>query len=139
MSKPGLTKQQRRRLGRYIRQIADQLNLRDWAFTVMHEPLHSTDRALAACTITFGRHHAELEFGAHFAECSPEVQREVVVHELLHCWIPASRPGGLWGLEELVGRPAALVACEAYREQQELATDGIANAIAQMFPLPPKL
>lgn len=139
MSKPGLTKRQRRLLGPYVREVADGLNLRDWRFEILHEPIHSTDEATARLTSTFGRHTATLEFCADFPRMPRDVQREIVVHELLHCWLPAVRAGGWWGIDHLVGEPAMTVFRSAYEEHVELAVDGIANAIAPLFPLPPDL
>jgi len=135
VSKPGLSKKQRKRVGRYVRDVADGLNLRDWTFEIMHEPISSDQPTAAAITTTFGRHFAQIEFSAQFPHLPPHTQREVIVHEVIHCWLPSARPL-YWGLEELLGEPTLTVFKAAYRQEVELVVDGLANAIAPSFPLP---
>lgn len=137
MSKPGLRKWQRALLGPYLRELADMLNLRDWTINLVHEPIHSQDRAMGMCQAVYGRHWADVSFGAYFLEQSPETQREIIVHELLHCHLPARRDW--YGLRELIGHLGAHVFDEAMNREMEEAVDAIANAWAKMLPLPPDL
>lgn len=137
--KPGLTKKQRAKLGSYMREIADRLNLRDWTINLLHEPIHSSEYATAQCESVYGRRWADISFCGHFAQLKPELQREVIVHELLHCHIPARRDGSWHGLQQLLGMPAYTVFSDAMNQELEHVVDAIANAIAPMLPLPPKL
>ncbi len=138
MSKPGLTSKQRAKLGPYVRDIADLMNLRDWTFQVMHEPIHSSAPHAATITTLYGRHFAHINFAADFATYDPEEQREIVVHELLHCSFSSANalPPRIG---DILGLAAAEVLAVFLHEKVELGVDRIANAWAKTMPLPPKL
>ncbi len=130
-----LTKRERRHLSGYLRDLADELNLRDWVIVLLHDPVPMSDPALASARITYGRHSVSIDFDVGVVRGDPQLLREICIHELLHVHIPARVP--LYGVDELIGRPAALVYAETLNERYERATDAIANAIAPKFPLPP--
>lgn len=139
MAKPGLTKRQRKLLGPYLRELADGLNLRDWTINIVHEPIPGDAPAAASCAGVHGRHWADIRFGAWFADFDPEVQREICIHELLHCHVKAWSGNDDHELSALIGRPAYTIYAAAKATEFEHAVDAIANAIARHFPLPPLL
>lgn len=128
-----LSKKQRRRVGRYCREVANQLNLRDWTLEVMHDPCD--DDSLASVNLTSNRRIAQISFCSRFADLSPEQQRETVVHELLHCHINDTTDY-VHELKTLIGEPAWKLWRAAHVETIELATDAIAGAVAPFMALP---
>lgn len=132
----GLTKKQRKRLGKYILEVARWLELRDWTWDVMHDPL--TERhALAKVTPVYGRKRATLEFCPEFADLDPVTQRHVIVHELVHCHIDPACSIMRHGLTKTAIRQRTYdVLWESYTQQVEFATDGLATAMARHLPLP---
>lgn len=134
---PGLTAPQQRKLATYVRQIADALKLRDWQIIVANEPIPSTSGTLASCSTAYGRRCATISFHVTFAALSPEIIRETVVHELLHCYLNSHT--SLYGVRDLIGESAWTVLAAAVHRETEYATDAIASAIAGFFPLPPTL
>lgn len=130
---PGFTPEQREAVGRYVRTIADQMGLRDWAFSLMYDP--AANDALAMITPVYGRKVASIWFCRAFAELEIEVIRQSICHELVHTMVnPITTT-----LEEigprLLGDSAWLVLWKATKERVELATDQIADAIAPTLPL----
>lgn len=137
MSKPKrLTKKQRKRLGKYILEVARWLELRDWTWTLMHDPLEEK-WAVAKVTPTYGRKLATIEFCKDFADLSPEVQRHTIVHELVHCHFDPACSIMRHGLTKTAMRQRTYdVLWESYTQQVEFAVDGIASALARHLPLP---
>ena len=128
--------EQRAILGRYVRFIADELGLDGWVFVIPHAELDPDDGTLAQITITYGQQRAIVEFASDLAEYPLERRRHVIVHELLHCYTPAYPPGGLWGIEPLIGTAASTVLAERIRHDAEHVTDALATAFARHMPLP---
>lgn len=128
--------EQRAILGRYVRFIADELGLTSWTFEINHDNLEPGNPALACITSVYGQRKAEVEFRYDFCAYPLEQQRHVVVHELLHCYTPACPPGGLWGIEPLIGTAASTVLAERIRRDAEHVTDALATAFARHMPLP---
>lgn len=122
-------------LGRYLREVADTLGLRDWTLLVKHDPPASVE-ALAEVRPTEGRKHATVRVCIEFRELTDEEQRAVVVHELLHCHLAVvqhltaggSQLGGMLG-----GSGSGIL--DAIRLAIEYAVDGISDAIAAHYPL----
>lgn len=128
-----MTPRQYRSLGRYVRLIADRLGLRDWTFEISHNP--SDGIALAQIECLFGRQLGIVEFCPNWMGLTPEQQRHVVVHEMLHACAAGPHGYVYRALPSLLGESAWSAFESAYRQVEELATDGLAAAIAPIFPL----
>ncbi len=129
-----MTLKQYRSLARYIRSIADALGLRDWTFDLSHQPAHDVNE-MASIECVFGRRFAVIQVCANFADLDPELQRHVVVHELLHAAMSGTHSYVYHSLPSLLGESGWSAFESAYRQQEEHATDGIAAAIGRGFPL----
>lgn len=123
-------------LGRYVRDMADLMGLRDWTVGIASDPPED-DEANASVEVTFGRRYAMIKFSATWTERAPEEMRQTVVHELAHChlWSMNQR---ICDLHNLLGTGTYEVMEKAYRENLELAIDAIAQAWAETLPLPVK-
>ena len=109
----------------YVRQLADLMALKDWQVTI-HEDLPS-DGGFASVDPPHGRKITNLRLSEEFLNDTSEIQRQTVVHELVHCLqAPFLRSLEVEGCE----RPAVKLA-------MEYATDAIADGWAPFLPLPP--
>lgn len=130
-----MTKRQHKAMQRYVDSLLPKLGLKDWTVDVMKEPLPDDD-ALAECAKHYGRKDALISFRPDFFLCAPEFQRRVIVHELLHvCFAPEEAfVFDILG-KHLPAKQHALVS-DVYRHHHEFSVDGLAVAIAPLFPLP---
>ena len=129
-----MTKADRKVLTDYVRSVADDLGLKDWAIEVSDEEPIDPD-ANASCQPTYGRKYATLRFASDFREHKPESQRNTVVHELLHCHLHPLGEQAEWDLSELIGKSADFAFCKAFRRNLEYAVDGLAGAYSKHQPL----
>lgn len=131
MSRPA----QNKSFGLYVRHIANQLGLRDWTITLMHD--FADDDCMAQVHCIHARKVANIRFATDFHTYTPEQVRHTVVHELTHCHTThmdklieaQSGPLGLQAYEQL---------CNAWNLAHEYAVDGIADALSMLLPLPNK-
>jgi len=131
-----LTKKQRRKIGEYLRYVADMLELRDWTLLVMHRSLKPNSPSLATCRTFYGQKTAEIRFRQDIAYLDPEQLRTVLIHEVLHMHIDAYP---LHNFHTALAGPAYDVVVAHLNEKLEYATDGIAHGISRFFALPPEL
>jgi hypothetical protein len=128
-----VTPKQSRSLARYISDIAREYGLSGWTI-VGHEGTDSEDHA-AEVTCLFGRKVAHLNLSADFASFTPEEQRQTVLHELTHIHLDQMNSLMHSVLPEVMGLPAYSAFFAGYNQAMEHATDAIAVAIADKFPL----
>lgn len=111
----------------YFREVADRMRLKDWTVEVMPDPPADSD-ALAEVVCTYGRLWATVRLGDSFLVRSPEEQRHVVVHELVHCHTDLAARVALEAMPEPVK--------DVFRRLKEHETDALAAVLAPHMPLP---
>jgi hypothetical protein len=114
------------------------LGLKDAVITVGNDQPES-EKSMAEMNGVPGRNIWNVYIGeAVFWEQSVDVQRECIVHELLHCHtLPILYPVREDAYENrLLSYQEYRLLHDTMHRQMELATDGIAHAIACHFPLP---
>jgi hypothetical protein len=123
-------------LGKYVREIADLVGLRDWVVGVADDTPDREDANAQAC-VPFGRRAVMIKFSPGWADRDPDELRQTVVHELVHCH--------LWSLDQricdlhgIIGSAAYEVLEKAHHENLEHAVDAIALAWSETLPLPIK-
>lgn len=123
----------RKRLGKYVRLLADEMGLRDWRFLISP---HACDSGYSATVaITAGRRRATIAFDADWPYASAEDLRQTVAHELLHCHINPIRDYTA-NIESTIGKPLYNATYNAMTDLLELAVDAIAEEWARSLPLP---
>jgi hypothetical protein len=128
-----MTSAQRRVIGRYVRQVADALGLKDWWLQVMWaQP--ASDNYQAQVGSDPGGRTAYLWFRDDLLEQTPADVRQTVVHELLH----VHRRNIVHLMDQLLRPPMSQDAWNsfiiAYQLIDEEATEGVALAIAHKMP-----
>lgn len=118
----------------YVDTLRDRLGLRDWTVIVRTAPPDDED-CLAEVGVTKNRKAAALFFSPAFLGEDREIQRLAVVHELIHCHLNHAR-FAYEGLSQKVHPETYETVFKAIDTHLEFGIDGIATAIAPLFPLP---
>ncbi len=130
----------RKALGKYVRWIANEMELRDWTFNVVvgrpDSPLNPDGHEWgASCGPIPGRKAATLTFAPWLRDGSREDLRQCVVHELTHCHF-----FGLWDTARRdtlaqMGQGAYDVWIAGVERHMEYGVDAMADALAKHLPL----
>lgn len=133
---PGMPRASFTKIGTYLRDVADYLELRDWHFDMPHEPCD--DDAHAMVRVTYGQKHARVYFCSDFLSVRPIRQRHVVVHELIHCHFDPSHSFLEKVLFEghVLGGQAWVTLEAGHRQHLEFGVDAMASAAAKALPIP---
>ena len=117
----------RRDFAPYFRRLADLLALKDWRIDVLDEPPSSAD-SHANVHCVYGRKWARVRLSEGFLRDTGGEQRHTACHELIHCHYAMADGIAEDGLDAKQQ--------DAFRRALEYATDGLADAIAPLMPLP---
>jgi hypothetical protein len=128
-----MTKRDRAALGRYVRWVADHMELRDWTLTLGYDECEDHLEASAHCT--YGQRHLAIEFNERFRSRPAADQRETVVHELVHAHLDVCWKMVQTDLAEALGKPVYYVFCDSYRRAMEYSVDALSKTIAPHMPL----
>ena len=116
------------RFGPYVRDVADQMQLRDWFFALMDKP--SKKGLAATLQPVWGRRYAALWLAKDFHKQAPEKQRHTIVHELIHAHFAA--------MDNPLQRGMKPSAVGFYVSAMEYGIDAMADIVAPFMPLPPR-
>lgn len=120
----------------YVRLVADALGLTDWTIRVERR---DDEECTAECAAIYGRRYATIRFDSEFFAVSPEEQRVIVIHELLHCHHAPVDELIHHVLPTVMAPPQHEMFVGAYRINMERFIDPVAVVIAGLgaIPLPP--
>lgn len=128
-----LSKRERKALLRYMRWVANEMELRDWELEL--DPDQCAEDVAGHCQVTGGLRHARISVASNFREHSPEEQRDTIVHELVHIHLDGSWRMVQHDLGDALGKPVYYVFCDSYRRAMELGVDALSKSIAKHLPL----
>jgi hypothetical protein len=122
-------------LGEYVRWVANEIGLRDWHLLLSQIP--PDEGCYAMIYPTEGRKHARLQVCADFRSLSLDVQRQAIVHELIHCHLAPATDFIRLDLNNtgMLTQPVYDMLWASYKRQIECATDGMADEWAKHLPL----
>lgn len=128
-----LTEPERVIVGRYIRWVADAMELRDWTMELSHGP--ADEDAYASIRATYGRKVALVKLCDNFRTLAADKQRHNLVHELVHCHLESAANMVLCDIEEFLGKQSDQIFYNGFKRQIEYGVDALASAIAKHMPL----
>ena len=121
------TPEQADALQEYINTLAAMLDLNHWDIFLTHAS--AKDDCNASIHPVYGRHVAALSVNKGWFSYSREVQRNTILHELLH--VVHNRQ------TEVIRTTSQVNAVwTTFERETELMVDGLANALERFFPLP---
>jgi len=130
-----VTKRQQKALQRYVNELCPMLGISDWNAVVQQEPPENSGHDGAHRSIP-GTRTSTLRFGEKFFGFEPEYQREVVVHELLHCVFAPEQDQVRHVLPDYFKGPAGELFRDLWFQAHEYAIDTLAVAFGRRLPLP---
>lgn len=131
-----MTPKRRRQVGKYLRKIANGLELRDWTVHVMRGDPHNPNHG-AAMEAVYGQRVVRVWIRADLFDYPPAEQRQTLVHELVHVHTSAMAAMVRETLPGQMAPQAHEVFEREFTRQVEHAVDALAEAVAPRFPLPP--
>lgn len=118
----------------WMAQVYRMLGLDHWELSVKYAP--ASPDAEAELWRQPGQYQAKLRLSDEWYEDTLEGQRLSLIHEYLHAHMRAYWETCLT-VEELVGVAAWHMFGKAIENAEEMVVDGLARALAPLFPLPP--
>lgn len=133
---PHMTKEYFMRIGAYIRNVANQIGLRDWALNLSWEPITDGEdcEAMASVSATYGQRLATIRLMADFALLPASHQTHALVHELYHLHLDHIEFLARGCLADCMGASAYDMYRSVLRREIENATDAIAIGVAELLP-----
>lgn len=119
-------------LVKYVRYAMDEMGLKDWQFNISE--IEAPDGNIAQMEAWGDSMTMTLNLGELFWRYGPRMQREVIVHELVHCHTDKMYRRAREVMRKTLGREAYEIAVDSLDQAHELAVDGIAAAWARRLP-----
>lgn len=133
VSWPGMTNRQHKRLGRYVRELANVLGLYEWSLLLGDEP--ADDDALTSVVVTDGQNRAVISVCKDFNTLELREKRRALIHELVHCHEQKAMEtvtSDTSPLPDLLGLAAWEVFVHSISKDHEIMVDNLAIVIASM-------
>lgn len=130
-----MSKRDCQRLQSYVNKIKAMLGLSEWEVVVNQEPCQEGN--VASISWLWGRKYATLNVAKTFVTEAPRGYiRSTVIHELFHCVhaVPQDQIDKV--LKGVTKKDTHQTFRHAWWQAHEYAIDGLAEAIAPLFPLP---
>lgn len=122
--------------GKYTRELADLLLLRDWEITLTRDAPINED-ATAAVSVMDVENRASIYLSGRYWHQTAEERREYLVHELLHCHLDRCKRVMGQLADQWDENSACQFAREAHRKETEICVQKFARLLAPFMPLPP--
>jgi hypothetical protein len=131
----GLTASQQESFESYVAATAEALGLHGWELIIKwDEP--ASDDANAEVAVVEGRNAATIHPGLELDQMTKDEMARVVIHELLHCHLAASKYMMMASIKEHVS-PSVLKSTEAQASlMEEYVVDRLSSALADWLPGP---
>lgn len=135
-----MRKRDRKALGKYSRELADLLELRDWTVNVhvgeVHSPHHPDGwEWIATSESTPGQKRVHLTFSEDVRDWTPEHVRQTVAHELIHAHLAPLMEMIRVDLHGQLKPTAHVLFATGATRWMEFAVDALADAVAPRLPL----
>jgi len=130
-----VTKRRQQALQRYVNKLRPMLGLRDWEVVVKQEPPDNPSHDASHQSV-MGCRLSLIRVADRFWTYTPEQQREVILHELLHCVFAPTQDQIRHILPSHLRGRGGEVFREMWFQSQEYAIDQLSVALGRHFPLP---
>jgi len=127
------TPEQRKYIERYISHVAGLMELGSWTIEVDWATESPAD-ALAANSSYGDSTHCVVTFNRAWVDMPSDMQRQVLVHELCHCYLFAIDESANDAVEVLGTKREAALFQAQFNNHIEMVTDRLADTISKFLP-----
>ena len=128
-----MTSAQKRAFLKYLAGAQQTFGLQNWEITLNEQ--HANEDSNAEIEVSDNLYSAKLYLSPEFWTSKPQVQREIIAHELLHIMFSGFERA-VGSLEETVGSAAWGPFYKFYDTEVERAADAVSRVAALAIPLP---
>lgn len=122
----------------YVQIVRRRMNLTEWRIDLNKKPCPSD--SLGECDIVYGQHIATISLNKNYKKDKPEILRNTIVHELLHCYLAPVTEAASQVMEpfedDIHGRKIVQATTNAMEYQIERVIDRLSEIISPSMPLP---
>lgn len=122
----------------YVQIVRRRMNLTEWRIDLNKKPCPSD--SLGECDIVYGQHIATISLNKNYKKDKPEILRNTIVHELLHCYLAPVTETASQVMEpfedDIHGRKIVQATTNAMEYQIERVIDRLSEIISPSMPLP---
>lgn len=122
----------------YVQIVKRKMNLIEWKIDLAKKPCPSD--SLGECDIVYGQHIATISLNKNYKKDKPEILRNTIVHELLHCYLAPVTEAASQVMEpfeeDVHGRKIVQATTNAMEYQIERVIDRLSEIISPSMPLP---
>jgi hypothetical protein len=122
----------------YVQIVRRKMYLTEWKIDLNKKPCPSD--ALGECDVVYGQHTATISLHKSYKRDKPEILRNTIVHELLHCYLSPVTESTMQVMEpfeeDIHGRKIIQSTINAMEYQIERVIDRLAEIISPTMPLP---
>lgn len=122
----------------YVQIVKRKINLVEWKIYLNEKPCPND--SLGECDIVYGQHLATISLNKNYKKEKPEILRNTIVHELLHCYMSPITESATQVMEpfeeDVHGRKIIQATINAMEYQTERIIDRLSDIIAPTMPLP---
>lgn len=122
----------------YVQILRRRINLSEWKIELSEKPCPND--SLGECDIVYGQHIATISLNKNYKKEKPEILRNTIVHELLHCYMSQITEAASQVMEpfedDIHGRKIVQSTINASEYQIERIIDRLADVISPFMPLP---
>ncbi len=122
----------------YVQILKRKINLIEWKIDLNEKPCPND--SLGECDIVYGQHLATISLNKNYKKEKPEILRNTIVHELLHCYMSPITESATQVMEpfeeDVHGRKIIQATINAMEYQTERIIDRLSDIVAPTMPLP---
>lgn len=122
----------------YVQILRRKMNLGEWRIDLHEKPCPND--SLGECDIVYGQHLATIALNKNYKKEKPEILRNTIVHELLHCYMSPITEAAAQAMEpfeeDVHGRKIIQATINVMEYQTERVIDRLSEIISPTMPLP---
>jgi predicted metallopeptidase len=127
-----MDKKTKKRIKVFVKDLQKALRLKDWTITVNFKEKAGSDAYAVIDPLAESR-HAEVRVSKKFLDLSEEIQRQTLIHELMHCHLFFIDGAMAHVFEKTLSKKQRKIVDRVLTTEIERATDSLADAFATQY------
>ena len=122
----------KKRISKFVASLQKSLKLQDWVVTINFKEV-SCSGTYATMGHSSDSKHVELKVSKKFLKLPRSAQRQVLIHEMMHCHLFLLDDVMYSILDEILPSKQSVVTLKVLTTEIERATDALADVVSKMY------